>query len=361
MPAQGGVICLATLVTMRESSASVILHRKAKRLQKETGKYDLREKSTTNRSPREQFAFAILRPLKMLIFSPIVLTLSIYTAVIYGYMYLCFTTFPIIFEQQYGFSQASSGLAYLGIGVGSFFGLALAGGLSDRTVTRLAARNPGGPKPEYRIPILTIGAFLVPAGLFWYGWSAENKEQYMVPIVGTGLLGGGIVIAVVSDENNSLHGLLLIVSIQVGTTTYLVDAFTEYSASAVAAATVLRSLLGALLPLAGPEMYSSLGVAWGNSLLAFIAVAMVSSRFIYTLTTTLPEKRLTTFHGRSQSHFCSTGLEKGSETASLPRYNSRGARGSGFRRSRVGSIYVLRKMGMEFVSGCKVLVVIQQW
>lgn len=58
------------------------------------------------------------------------------------------------------------------------------------------------------------------------------------------------------------------------TSTYLVDAYTIYSASAIAANTVLRSLIGALLPLAGSKMYATLGLGWGNSLLAFIAVAL---------------------------------------------------------------------------------------
>lgn len=55
--------------------------------------------------------------------------------------------------------------------------------------------------------------------------------------------------------------------------TYLVDTFTIYAASAMAANTVFRSLAGAMLPLAGPRMYETLGLGWGNSLLGFIALA----------------------------------------------------------------------------------------
>lgn len=55
--------------------------------------------------------------------------------------------------------------------------------------------------------------------------------------------------------------------------TYLVDAFTIYAASALAANTVLRSIFGAVLPLGGQQMYEKLGLGWGNSLLAFIALA----------------------------------------------------------------------------------------
>lgn len=56
--------------------------------------------------------------------------------------------------------------------------------------------------------------------------------------------------------------------------TYLLDAYPNYSASAVAASTILRSLFSAILPLAGPPMYDRLGLGWGNSLLAFIALAL---------------------------------------------------------------------------------------
>lgn len=56
--------------------------------------------------------------------------------------------------------------------------------------------------------------------------------------------------------------------------TYLVDAYTVYAASAMAANTVFRSLAGAVLPLAGGKMYETLGLGWGNSLLAFIALAL---------------------------------------------------------------------------------------
>ena len=57
--------------------------------------------------------------------------------------------------------------------------------------------------------------------------------------------------------------------------TYLVDAFTIYAASAMAANTVFRCLVCALLPLCGLQLYHSLGLGWGNSLLAFGALTMV--------------------------------------------------------------------------------------
>lgn len=62
---------------------------------------------------------------------------------------------------------------------------------------------------------------------------------------------------------------------QISVQTYLVDAFTEYAASAAAANTVLRSLVGALLPLGGRKLFENLGIGWGSSLLGFIGLATI--------------------------------------------------------------------------------------
>ena len=62
---------------------------------------------------------------------------------------------------------------------------------------------------------------------------------------------------------------------------YLIDAYGLFAASAVGASTVLRSLGGAVLPLAGGKMFDSLGFGWGSSLLAFIALAMIPVPVIF--------------------------------------------------------------------------------
>jgi uncharacterized protein (DUF697 family) len=54
----------------------------------------------------------------------------------------------------------------------------------------------------------------------------------------------------------------------------LIDVFTLYAASAMAANTVLRSVVAAVLPLAGPKMYAAMGYGWGTSMLGFVALAM---------------------------------------------------------------------------------------
>lgn len=158
---------------------------------------NLRSALDTGRSPRDLFVFSIVRPTKMLFLSPIVFLLSLYVGVIYGYLYLLFTTISSVFEDQYGFSQGSVGLSYLGIGIGSIIGLMVLGATSDRLLKYLTAKN-GVSKPEYRLPPMIPGSLFVPASLFMYGWTAYYKTHWIVPIIGTSFLGVGMLISFVS-------------------------------------------------------------------------------------------------------------------------------------------------------------------
>ncbi|KAL6720805.1 hypothetical protein ACLMJK_002730 [Lecanora helva] len=189
---QAAAVCVLTFLFMRESYAYIILERKTHRLRKKTGNPNLRSALDTGKAPIDLFKFSIMRPLKMLLLSPIVFLMSLYMAIVYGYVYLLFTTYPRVFQGQYGFSNGSIGLTYLGSGIGSFFGLTICGAVSDRLVTALTKRNGGIAKPEYRVPPMFVGSLLIPTGLFIYGWTAENKVHWMVPIFGTGLLGAGL-------------------------------------------------------------------------------------------------------------------------------------------------------------------------
>lgn len=65
--------------------------------------------------------------------------------------------------------------------------------------------------------------------------------------------------------------------------TYLVDVFTIYAASAMAAISFLRSIFSAFLPLGGLDLYDSLGLGWGNSLLAFISFCLLSIPIVFTI------------------------------------------------------------------------------
>jgi multidrug resistance protein len=189
-----GAVGLVMLVFLRETYAPIILQRKVDALRKETGNEMLRSKLDAGLSPRDYFSRGIIRPLKMLVKSPIVALLALYISVVYGYLYLMFTSVTEVFQTYYGFSTSITGLVFLGLGVGSLIGLAIYSTTSDRHIKKMAAKEGQGMKPEYRMQLLPLGAFIMPVGFFLYGWTAQYRVHWIVPIIGTAIIGIGNII-----------------------------------------------------------------------------------------------------------------------------------------------------------------------
>jgi hypothetical protein len=110
---------------------------------------------------------------------------------------------------------------------------------------------------------MCVGGIFLPAGLFMYGWSVQYQTLFIVPMIGTGVIGFGLIVTFMSAN------------------TYVVDVFTVHAASAIAVNTVLRSLLGALVPLSSQRMYAAVGYGWGNSVLGFVALLLVPIPFAF--------------------------------------------------------------------------------
>ncbi|KAJ4384489.1 hypothetical protein N0V86_000088 [Didymella sp. IMI 355093] len=256
-----GAFFIMSLILMSETSASVILERKAKKLRKETGNDKLRSKLDSGLTPKELFRFSIVRPAKMLTRSTICFAISLYVAITYTYLYILFTTFTAVFTNQYHWHGGITGLSFLGLGIGSLVGQFVYIHYGNRTVSKHMER--GDFTPEMRLHIMCIGGFFLPVGLLIYGWSANFQTHYVVPLVGTGIIGFGLLMTFMPAN------------------TYLVDVFTTHAASAMAANTVLRSLMAALVPLSSQKMYAALGLGWGNSLLAFVSLALVPIPFLF--------------------------------------------------------------------------------
>jgi hypothetical protein len=185
-------------IVVRESYAPILLQRKVKRLQRETGNELLRSELDNNLEQRELIIRSLRRPLVLLFGSPIVFLFAIFIAIVYSYQFLMFVTIPDVFEKTYNFSTGATGLAYLGIASGLLIGNATFGHISDRILREKAKGQEL--KPEYRLPLMIPGAFCIPACLFIYGWSSYYKVHWIVPIGATALLGFGLNTSLVSSS-----------------------------------------------------------------------------------------------------------------------------------------------------------------
>lgn len=242
---------------LQETYAPKLLEWKRDKLRKETGNMALyTEFDKPDRTLTTTMKVAMQRPFRLLGTQPIVQVLACYMAYLYGLMYLMLSTFPRLWNDIYGMSVGIGSLNFISMAVGFFLGTQITAPLNDALYRRLKKRNNGVGKPEFRVPIMVPASLLVPVGLFWYGWSAQAKVHWIMPNIGAAIFCAGVIIGFQCIQ------------------TYLIDSYARYAASAVAAATVLRSLAGFGFPLFAPAMYNALDFGWGNSVLAFVAIAL---------------------------------------------------------------------------------------
>lgn len=197
-----------------------------------------------------------IRPCRLLLTRPHIQLMAFYLAYNYGILYIVLTTFATLWIETYGQSETIAGLHYIAITLGSMIAAQGGAPVMDRVWQYLKARAKGETQPEYRVPLMVPGAILIPIGLFWYGWSAQARAVWIVPDIGIAVFSCGIIVSTQTMQ------------------AYVIDSYPEYVASASAASQLPRNIAAFGFPLFASQMYQALGYGWGNSLLAFIFLAI---------------------------------------------------------------------------------------
>ncbi len=164
-----------------------------------------------------------------LIFSePIILVIDLYTALLYGVLYVWFESFPLVFGGIYQFSIGQQGLVFLGIFVGALVTVPcymlwlrwyLVPSLREQSF-----------KPEGILVPTFFGAIALPLCLFWFGWTSNPAIHWIVPIVGSGFF------------------TVSIVTLFSPTLNYLGMAYPQYAASVFAGNALFRASFGVVFP-----------------------------------------------------------------------------------------------------------------
>lgn len=94
-------------------------------------------------------------------------------------------------RQSYNFTSFQIGLVYLSPFIGGIVGTAAAGRLSDVVVRFIARHNDGIYEPEYRLVMAIPIAISTAIGLMGFGWSAEEKDAWIVPTLFFGVISFG--------------------------------------------------------------------------------------------------------------------------------------------------------------------------
>ncbi|KAA1478674.1 MFS polyamine transporter [Dentipellis sp. KUC8613] len=254
---------LMGILFLKESYAPVLLERKAVAiragLSEEQRAYTRVRTVFDGNAARDWKSLlqrALVRPFAMFFHEPILVLISIYTAFVYGLLYLFITTLPSIFQGTYHQEIGVAGLHYIALGLGLFSGAQIGARVLDRTYRYFTARNGGVAKPEFRLPTMMPATLILPAGLLITGWTAQHRVFWIVPDIGIYMVGISIIFT-----NLCLQS-------------FIIDTFTLYAASALAASSFFRSIAGFGFPLFAPAMFSALGFGKGDTILAAFALLL---------------------------------------------------------------------------------------
>jgi hypothetical protein len=117
-----------------------------------------------------------------------------------------------------------------------------------------------------------LGGVLLPIALFWLAWYAfVDDDLSKVFHFGLDRTSQPDVHWIVPILAGIPFGCAISQILQ-GFQQYLMDAYTIYCASAIAATIVLRSICAAAFPLFSPVMFRTLGDQWAVSVFAFLAL-----------------------------------------------------------------------------------------
>ncbi|KAF7304748.1 Efflux pump FUBT [Mycena kentingensis (nom. inval.)] len=248
---------LSGAILTPETYAPVLLRRRANKLSKQSNNHYVSiHDRNQSAAPARNLLTAFSRPFAFLFTEPIVLLSSVYISIVYGTLYALFAAFPIVFIEHHHFTAVQGGLAFLPIGVGILLGLASTSVQNTIYRRTMETSQTGRAPPEARLHQAMVGGALVPIGLLWFAITAQPSIHWSLPIIASTLFGMGI--------SAILQSL----------TTYLMDAYPLYLASAVASTVVLRSVCAAFLPQLVPLMFARLGDEVAMGVFAVLPLCM---------------------------------------------------------------------------------------
>ncbi|TFB00124.1 Caffeine resistance protein 5 [Trichoderma ghanense] len=259
-----------------ETSTPNILLRRARRLRRVTGNSHLQSQSEMEQARlkvKEIVVQNLWRPFQINLFDPSVLFTSLYTGLMYGIFYSFFEVFPFVYStglpgrasptNGYGMNAGEVGLIFLSISVGVSIAIAFYVAYL-RFVFEPELKTQGLGKPERRLVCGLPTSFLVPIGLFLFGWTGNSspKIPWIVPTIGITIFVVGIF---------TVFQVIFI---------YIAISYPVYSASLFAANDFVRSSIGCGAIHFSRPLFINLGVGKGVSLLAGLSCGGVIGIFV---------------------------------------------------------------------------------
>ncbi|KAF2724296.1 putative efflux pump antibiotic resistance protein [Polychaeton citri CBS 116435] len=250
------VMIFVSFFSFPESYGTLILRRRAASIRKQTGNdqyYTVAEQLDGDRKTIHVLMQALTRPLRLLMFHPIIQLSALLSGFDYGILYVVLSTFSNLWTSNYHESVEISGLHYIACSLGELLGSQFGGPVMDYLYRRRSTQTP---TPESRLPLMFPALIAAWCGMLMYGWTANYRVHWAVVDVAVVIM---------------MFGMQML---SMPMTAYVLDTYGAHTSSAMAALQFARSLTAFLFPLFAPSMYRALGYGWANSLMALVGFAL---------------------------------------------------------------------------------------
>ena len=135
---------------------------------------------------------AAIRPFILFAYPAILWSTLVYSFSITWLIILSETVSTIFRDREtYNFSALGVGLVYISAFIGGVIGTAVAGKASDFVVRAMSRKNGGVYEPEFRLVMAIPVAISTGIGLMGFGWSAQERDAWIVPTLFFGILSFG--------------------------------------------------------------------------------------------------------------------------------------------------------------------------
>ena len=149
-------------------------------------------KPWNGRLRRDNWFKAAARPFILFAYPAILWSTLVYSLSI-GWLIVLSESVSAVYRNRetYNFNALQTGLVYLSPFIGGILGTAVAGKVSDIIVRFLSRRNQGIYEPEFRLVMALPVAITTSIGLMGFGWSAAERDAWIVPTFFFGVISFG--------------------------------------------------------------------------------------------------------------------------------------------------------------------------
>lgn len=215
-----------------------------------------RQKKADGKGPAQPSRWRVFSAL--LVYPPNLIIITS-TALLFAGLYAILVDFARLWLDNYGWSEAEAGYAYLCPGIFLFVGSLAGGKTSDLWRARAAAASPDGKvAPESRIFLQIFGYLATAVGLVLFGWFCQHRLHPAAVLVASAIAAFGMSWVLVTS------------------TSYLTESSPPHAARMVALAGLLRNVAAAIAAAVVHPLIESMGYGWCYTGLALLVLACIS-------------------------------------------------------------------------------------